>query len=340
MGTNDAPVISVVVPTYNRVARLEAVLDAFAAQTFPSDQFEVVVVSDGSTDGTDSFLTSVDTSFALTTAAQDNAGPAAARNRGVGLARGRLVLFVDDDIVPATDLIERHVLAHGEAPNRVVIGPMLTDPAFDYQPWIEWEQAMLYKQYDAMRNGVYAPTFRQFYTGNASLLRALFEQAGGFDTQFRRAEDVELAYRLDALGAEFVFDESAAAYHHAARSYDSWLATATAYGETDVVFARDNGQEWRMGSMVDEFASRNVLTRLLIRTCLGHPRRTHLATRGLRAVVAAGRWAPLRRVSSPALSGIYGLAYYTSAADEYGDQARFRDTLTGRRPLSELAWRG
>jgi GT2 family glycosyltransferase len=338
MGTNDAPVISVVVPTYNRVARLTAVLEAFAAQTLEPDRFEVVVVSDGSTDGTDSFLKTVHTPFPLTTATQANAGPAAARNRAVELARGRLVLFVDDDIVPAPDLIERHLLAHGEATNRVVIGPMLTDPAFAYQPWIAWEQAMLYKQYDAMRNGVYAPTFRQFYTGNASILRELFEQAGGFDTKFRRAEDVELAYRLDELGAEFVFDESATGYHHAERSYDSWLATATAYGETDVVFARDHAQEWRMGSMVSEFSARNVLTKFLIRSCLGHPRRTRVATRGLRTIVSATRCAPLRRAAAPALSGIYGLAYYTAAAAEVGDQRRFRDILTGRRPLSDLGW--
>lgn len=337
MASDDAPIVSVVIPTYNRVGRLRTVLDALANQTFSTELFEVVVVSDGSTDGTDSYLETFATPYRLVNARQENAGPAAARNRGVAMARGQLVLFVDDDIVPERVLIERHLVAHGESPRRVVIGPMLSDPAFAYQPWIGWEQAMLYKQYDAMRRGRYAPTFRQFYTGNASIRRAFFNDAGGFDPTYRRAEDVELAYRLDALGAEFVFDESAAAYHHAERSYESWLGTATSYGRTDVIFARVNGQDWRMGSMVAEFARRNILTRLLIRTCLGRSRRTGAATRLLRAVVDAKR---LHLLSSPALSALYSLAYYSAAAEEFGDVTSFREVVTGRRSVAEVAWHG
>ena len=71
-----------------------------------------------------------------------------------------------------------------------------------------------------------ARSFRQFYTGNASVPRELVVKAGGFDTAFRRAEDIELSYRLDQLGATFVFDETAMAHHLAERSFESWLAAA------------------------------------------------------------------------------------------------------------------
>ena len=59
---------------------------------------------------------------------------------------------------------------------------------------------MLAKQYEAMDRGVYGATARQFYTGNASVARRHVIAAGGFDTSFRRAEDVELAYRLADRG--------------------------------------------------------------------------------------------------------------------------------------------
>lgn len=339
MAAREPSTISVVVPTYNRLARLRRVLDALAAQTYPADALEVVVVSDGSSDGTDEYLATLEFPCTLRVARQDNCGPAVARNHGVELATGSRIVFVDDDVIPSPTLVACHAGEHlGDA--AVMIGPMLTDPDFDYQPWILWEQQMLYKQYDAMRRGDYAPTFRQFYTGNASMPRELFVRAGGFDTTLRRAEDVELAYRLDQLGATFVFDESAAAFHHAERSYDSWRATAVAYGRNDILFARDHHQDWLMAAMVAEFRTRNVLTRQLTVRCLVHPRRAAFAERALRAMSNTGSSRPAQAIARRALSGIYGLAYYRAAADEFGDPRRFRELLTGRAPLTELGWDG
>jgi glycosyltransferase involved in cell wall biosynthesis len=318
------PAISVVIPTFNRLPRLRLVLEAISDQTLNNDLYEVIVVSDGSTDGTDEYLES-DPPRAIVHARQHNSGPGAARNHGVSLARGRLVLFVDDDVVATPQLVERHLAAHGESDSTVVIGPMLDAPGFAYSPWVAWEQAMLYKQYRAMRLGVYRPTFRQFFTGNASVPRALLDRAGGFDTTFRRAEDIELSYRLDQLGANFVFDESAAAHHLAERSFDSWVAAAEAYGRNDVTFARDHDQQWLMPVMASEFRQRSAITQRLVGVCLTRPRLATLSSRLLRTI-GGSRWS-IRRVSSVALSGLYGLTYYRGAASEYGDPAAFREKL-------------
>ncbi|HEX2785758.1 MAG TPA: glycosyltransferase, partial [Ilumatobacteraceae bacterium] len=261
-------------------------------------------------------------------ARQDNAGPGAARNHGAQLARGRLVLFIDDDIVATPTLVEQHLRAHGDSTFSVVIGPMSNAPGFKYSPWVAWEQAKLYKQYRAMHDGVYAASFRQFYTGNASLPRELFFRAGGFDTTFRRAEDIELSYRLDQLGATFVFDETAIAYHFAERSFASWIAAADAYGRNDVTFARDHDQHWLLPAMATEFKERSVFTRVLVRACLTRPRLGTVAARSLRAIGVAPWMIP--RVSSLALSGLYGLTYYRSAGTEYGDTAEFRAMLCAR----------
>jgi glycosyltransferase involved in cell wall biosynthesis len=318
------PAISVVVPTFNRLPRLKQVLEALSQQSLDNSLFEVVVVSDGATDGTDEYLSGA-TPLPLVRARQDNAGPGAARNHGVHLARSRLILFIDDDIVATPTLVEQHLRAHGDSTSTVVIGPMLDAPGFKYSPWVAWEQAKLRKQYRAMHDGVYAATFRQFFTGNASLPRDLFMTAGGFDTTFRRAEDIELSYRLEQLGATFVFDETAIAHHFAERSFASWIAAADAYGRNDVTFARDHAQRWLLPVMAEEFKARNLATRSLVRACLTRPRLAAVASRALQAVGGSPRMIP--RVSSLALSGLHGLTYYRGAASEYGDGAEFRSKL-------------
>jgi len=318
------PAISVVIPTFNRLARLQRVLEALSRQTCDERQFEVVVVSDGCTDGTDDYLAAT-TPVPVLHARQDNAGPGAARNHGIQLARGPLILFLDDDVLATPTLVERHLQAHGHSTSTVVIGPMLNAPGFRYSPWVAWEQAMLYKQYEAMRLGVYSATFRQFYTGNASVPRELVVKAGGFDTAFRRAEDIELSYRLDQLGATFVFDETAMAHHLAERSFESWLAAAAAYGRNDVTFARDHDQQWLLPVMAVEFRRRSPLTQLLVRLCVTRPRLAAFSTRALTMICRRKRTIP--KVSSPALSGLYGLTYYSAAAKEYGDVTGFKSML-------------
>ena len=212
----DQPVVSVVIPTYNRRERLGGTLAGLAAQRNADGMFEVIVVSDGSTDGTNEFLTSGALPLEVVALTQRNAGPAAARNRGVGAARGELVVFLDDDVVPNEDLVAAHLRHHdGPSDDRVVIGPMRTPSGFPLSAWVQWEQDMLYKQYDAMDRGEYEATARQFYTGNASVARRHLEAVGGFDVAFRRAEDVELAYRLAGRGLQFSYAPDAVVLHYA-----------------------------------------------------------------------------------------------------------------------------
>src|SRR3954452_23505252 len=92
--TNEAqaPLLSVVVPTYNRRAGLERLLRALGEQTLPPDQFEVVVVNDGSQDDTADLLATLALPYRLRALAQANAGPAAARNLGVTQAEGWLIV--------------------------------------------------------------------------------------------------------------------------------------------------------------------------------------------------------------------------------------------------------
>jgi GT2 family glycosyltransferase len=311
--------VSVVIPTFDRCQRLHRVLVGLATQTFHGN-VEVVVVSDGSTDGTDEYLASGDTPVSVVSATQANQGPAAARNRGVDLATGDLVLFIDDDVVPDRGLISAHVAAHARLGDEVVvIGPMLDPPDHQMSMWIRWEQTMLAKQYTAMTRGEMEPTARQFYTGNASVLRRHLMEAGGFNSLFRRAEDVELAYRLADQGLRFAFEPSAIGFHYADRSFDAWRATGKAYGRNDVVFARDAGRSDILGWLPQEFRDRNVIVRALARSCVPRPWLATVVSGGLRVVARAGRVVRSESITRQALSGIYNVAYYRGVADELGD---------------------
>src|SRR5438034_5872942 len=104
--------ISIIVPTYNRRASLERMLHALADQTYPADRFEVLVIDDGSTDGTVDHLGKLTIPYALRVLQQAHGGPAQARNLGVASAAAPLVLFLDDDVVPASDLVATHVATH------------------------------------------------------------------------------------------------------------------------------------------------------------------------------------------------------------------------------------
>ena len=314
------PYFSVVVPTYNRLGRLRHVIAAFERQAYPSDAYEVIVISDGSTDGTEAYLETLRSTMRLRWLTQANRGPAAARNAGVRTAVGEYIVFVDDDVVPEPQLLEEHARSHhGAGRDVVVLGPLLTPEGFEMAPWVRWEQEMLMKQYSAMLRGDWPATARQFYTGNASLRRSHILAAGGFDERFRRAEDVELAYRLADNGLEFVFNMQAEGMHFADRSYRAWLDAAYAYGRNDVIFARDRNQKWLFTKVHQEFLHRHFLIRSLVRVCSGRAGLTRIACSALKLAADGATLLRADVIERKAYSGLFNLQYYSGFFKELND---------------------
>jgi glycosyltransferase involved in cell wall biosynthesis len=324
--------VSIVIPTYNRVDRLKQVFTRLEEQDFPVTRFEVIVVSDGSTDGTDEFLKTCRPGFHLTPCFQKNQGAAAARNLGVQMATGDIVLFIDDDILPEPRLISEHWNWYQDfGPNVVVIGPMLSPKDFRLSPWVNWEQVALEEQYHAMSSHRWKPTPRQFYTGNVSLERRNLITSGGFDVSFRRAEDVELAYRLSDLGLQFLFNPNAVGYHYAERSLKSWMDTPYMYGRNDVIFTHQKGQTWLLPLMLNEFQKRNFMIRLVVQACLGRPRATQFLIAMMKAAIGVGETLHAERLALWACSAIFNLRYYTGVADQLGGTKTFYQELSSSR---------
>jgi GT2 family glycosyltransferase len=313
--------ISVVVPTFNRRASLTRLLGALAAQTYAASAFEVVVVDDGSTDGTVETLQSLRPAYRLRLVEQPHRGPAAARNLGVEHAAGALIVFLDDDVVPLPGLLTAHANSQRDQTNTVVIGPMSPPRDWPRPAWIRWEEDKLQEQYRALVAGTYACTARQFYTANVSLRRAQFLAAGGFDIRFQRAEDVELGYRLARRGARFVFDPTADVLHYAARTFASWRRTPYQYGCYDALMAREQGRA-TVANATREFKQRNAVNRAAARVCVGRPILVRAAVLSLSGFVHAADRLGAYRPATLALSGIFNLLYWQGVADELGDAAR------------------
>lgn len=311
--------VSIVVPTYNRRASLQRLLEALSRQTVSPEQYEVIVVDDGSADGTVEFARGWQTEHALRVIEQQHAGPAAARNRGVDEARGSLILFLDDDVVPVPDLIGQHLASHAVQRDSVVIGPMSPPGDWPRSVWVRWEEEKLQSQYRAMLAGLWSCSARQFYTGNASLARSRFLEAGGFDTNFQRAEDVELGHRLHDRGARFVFNPAADVLHFASRSFEAWCRTPYQYGRYDVVMQRDKGQQTFTWA-TREFHDRNALSRALVRVCAGRRPIVDSSVAVLTGVMRLASRIGARRAAEHALSAIFSILYWHGVCDEIGDR--------------------
>lgn len=332
------PLVSIVVPTYNRRGSLSRLLNALTQQTYPAEKVEVVVVDDGSTDGTPAAVKQLRFGYSLEIIEQAHAGPAAARNLGAAHARGPLILFLDDDVVPVPELIAAHVASHPtDAGSRtVVIGPMSPPVDWPRPAWVRWEEKKLDIQYRAMLAGLYPCTARQFYTGNASLARALLLECGGFDPSYKRAEDVELGYRLRDRGARFIFNPYADVKHYAARSFRSWCHTPYQYGRYDVLMARDKGQP-TLRQATEEFHGRHPLNRVLLRLFAGHRRTSSLVAGLLGGLARVMDRVGARQTAAHALSAVFNLLYWQGAAEELGDRGALWRAIDAGQPDRALA---
>ena len=239
-----SPLVSVVIPTFNRVDGLRQVLSAFESQRPHDLPFELVVVDDGSGDDTSQALASWRSQrYPLRFARQTNGGPARARNSALQMTSGQIVLFGGDDIEPHPDLVCEHVREHHRRgdPRTAVLG--LTR-------WPEDEEltsTMRHIDGPGAQQFSYAGftdgeeyDFRHFYTSNVSLRKELLEQEpDGFSTDFPAAafEDAELAYRLSRHGMLIVYRASALAWHHHRYDARSFFLRQERCGEmADVLF--------------------------------------------------------------------------------------------------------
>lgn len=233
--------LSVVIPTYNRRRALEACVESLAEQEAQGCVHEVVIVDDGSSDGTAEWLESAarrDWPFDIQTLRGPHAGPATARNLGVRACTGDLVLFTGDDCVLAPGCIEQHLRAHAEATApRSVLGMTTWLPSLTITPFMHYQenggsQFAYGRIHDPNDAG-----WLYYYTTNVSTPRMSLGPRP-FDERFpaARYEDLELGYRLHDDGLPIVYRQEALAWHDHPITFQEFRARCGMYGEYAALF--------------------------------------------------------------------------------------------------------
>jgi glycosyltransferase involved in cell wall biosynthesis len=129
------PIITVQLCTYNRRALLGRVMAALFAQDLDPDDYEIVLVDDGSTDGTyESVIGTLRPTCALTVVRQRNAGLARGRNAGIARARGEFIMFMDDDVLATPGLLSAHLRCHRAHARAICRGAVINVASFDELP--------------------------------------------------------------------------------------------------------------------------------------------------------------------------------------------------------------
>jgi peptidoglycan/xylan/chitin deacetylase (PgdA/CDA1 family)/glycosyltransferase involved in cell wall biosynthesis len=300
--------ISVVIATRDRRDTLLRTLPTVLDQTLDASEFEVIVVVDGSTDGTVAALASLDASN-LRRLEQEHAGPAVARNAALAVATGELVLFLDDDIRCDRDLLDAHLRAHavGEwiVHGRIDVAPESprTLAAASTATWYQDRHEQLLQSAASVSSTGYA-------LANTSLPRRLVVDAGGFDPAiaFPR-EDFELALRLRGLGVAFAYQPAARAYEIFVKSTARFARDGRTSGRADVALTRRH-PAFRPSSLLVLTGSRSPWKRRVLKAFL----RMHVPPALLfRVPVAvAERLQRLARVRSLGI-GLMGLWYHLEA---------------------------
>ncbi len=206
---------SVIIPTYNRRETLLVVLRALLAQDAPKLLGELIVVDDGSTDGTADVVRGFDTQFPLTLLEGRRGGPAAARNAGVAAASCERVLFLCDDIEATPSLLRGHEQRRaGVTDAHAVVGRVRWPPGKRVTAFERFVMERYHFGYDALE-GLDELPFHAFITANLSIDRALLLELGGFDEDFSYGwEDTDLGLRATEAGVRLLYAPDAIGYHH------------------------------------------------------------------------------------------------------------------------------
>jgi GT2 family glycosyltransferase len=231
--------VSVVVPTFNRRDIVLRTIRTLFAQNFPATQYEIIVVVDGSTDGSAAALRALHPACRFRVIEQTNMGPAGARNTGFRAAECDLIVFLDDDMLCDPMLVREHCHAH--KPNQAAfgLGAILLSP--DSPPGLAAEcfkrEVGAYHLQHRQNPEIPLPRSACVF-GNTSIPRAVLIGVGGFDERFRMREDAELGARLLAAGVRPRYLPTAVAYQFYRKTAGDLIRDAEAFGVADRLFLR------------------------------------------------------------------------------------------------------
>lgn len=327
-----SPRISVVIATRDRGQSVVRLVDQLNAQTLEADDFEIVVVDDGSDEPVEPMLARTSRRVSPRLFRIPWSGQAVARHEGASMACGDILVFLDDDMQVGPGFLAALVARHESWPRTVVLGRISPAPGLDRMPLFErYHARQLERWRQAVLAGDIEPRGIHLCTGNVSMTRSDYFRVGGFDPTLRRSEDRELGIRLETDGCRFVYADELESVHcsdHA--SLRVWLRRAYLYGRFDYRIAQLHpdvpiAHPWKFWALIHP-VSRPIVAIALVAPLLGRA----LSRAAYGAAVVAGR-VRLTGLALTLTALCYALEYFSGLRDEYGSfQAFWTDTRRSR----------
>ncbi|MGQ9570970.1 MAG: glycosyltransferase [Thermodesulfovibrionales bacterium] len=207
--------ISIIIPTFNSAKVLVRCLESLNNQTINNKNYEVIVVDDGSNDGTKETVAKYPVSYIY----QHNRGPAAARNNGVMHAEGDIILFTDADCEPQSTWIEKMIMPFNDPQIIGVKGAYKTRQKELIARFVQIEYEHKYERMKKFKYIDFVDTY------SAGYRKDIFLKYNGFDERYPRAsvEDQEFSFRLSHDGHKMVFNPDAVVFHKHSASLMDYL---------------------------------------------------------------------------------------------------------------------
>ena len=193
--------VSIVIPTYNRKNELKKCIESLLSQKYPTNDYEILIIDGGSTDGTDELVNLFKKDFeSIKFIKQESSGVAAARNLGIKHSRGKYIAFIDSDCIAGENWLKICVRTISSSDNSIAgvggkilsgINTLIGDGAH----LIEFHQ--------------YSSNDQKFVrvtpTANLCLKRGIFDEVGYFDESLNVGEDAELCWRIIKKGYKILY---------------------------------------------------------------------------------------------------------------------------------------
>lgn len=232
--------VSIIVPVYNGQKTLDLCIKSLLIQGYPKQKYEVIVIDNNSTDNTKQIICNYPVIYAF----ESKKGSYAARNKGIGLARGEIILFTDSDCVVDYNWIEKMIENLRDPKIGAVGGKVLAyHPSTSVEKYLDVIGALDNKTSINSKNPSIA-------TANAGIRKQVLEEVNYFDDSFISGGDYDITWRISQLDYKIEYANEAIIYHIHPSNLKSLFKKEFRYGHGNVKLFKRHSDKNRFRLMV------------------------------------------------------------------------------------------